>query len=95
MQSKLIADSKSCLPIADALGSPKLFRLSKLSGSIVSLQLKLIFRDGLLSNYLEVWKSCDFFFYGYFAIDPIGGDRGVKGWSMLEDSVEDVSFLSI
>ena len=36
LESKLIADSKSCLPIAEALGSPKLLRNCKLRGSMFS-----------------------------------------------------------
>ena len=36
VESKLIADSKSCLPIAEALGSPKLLRNCKLRGSMFS-----------------------------------------------------------
>ena len=36
--SKLIADNRSCLPIAEAFGSPKLLRNNRFSGSQLSIE---------------------------------------------------------
>lgn len=38
LESKAIADNKSCLPIADAFGSPKLLRNVRFSGSQFSIE---------------------------------------------------------
>ena len=41
--SKFIADSRSCLPIAEAFGSPKLLRNNRLSGSQLSIDPMLFY----------------------------------------------------
>ena len=41
--SKLIADNRSCLPIAEAFGSPKLLRNNRFSGSQLSIAPMLFY----------------------------------------------------